>query len=132
VIGLNPAPAVLAIAAAQLAGRIAETAKQPAEAIARWREATALEDSLGYDEPPDWYAFSRESLGGALLRSGDAAGAVQVFRDELERHPNSPRALFGLARALDASGKRSEARTTEEAFEKAARAADVKLSIQEL
>jgi tetratricopeptide (TPR) repeat protein len=132
VIGLNPAPAVLAIAAAQLAGRIAETAKQPAEAIARWREAAALEDSLGYDEPPDWYAFSRESLGGVLLRSGDAAGAVQVFRDELERHPNSPRALFGLARALDVSGKTSEARTTEEAFEKAARAADVKLSIQEL
>jgi tetratricopeptide (TPR) repeat protein len=122
----------MAIAAAQLAGRIAESAKQPAEAIARWREAAALEDSLGYDEPPDWYAFSRESLGGALLRSGDAAGAVPVFQAELERHPNNPRALYGLARALEASGKKSEAQTTNERLKKAARAADVKLSIQDL
>ncbi|HUK63393.1 MAG TPA: hypothetical protein VLV15_08670, partial [Dongiaceae bacterium] len=74
-IGLNSAPAVLAIASAQLAGRIAETAKQPGEAITHWREACALEDSLSYDEPPDWYAFSRESLGGVLLRSGDPAAA---------------------------------------------------------
>jgi Tfp pilus assembly protein PilF len=123
---------VLSIAAAQLAGRIAEAEKQTTAAIGLWREAAAREDSLGYDEPPDWYAFSRESLGGALLRSGDAAGAEDVFRTELARHPNSPRALYGLARALETAGKKSEAKTADEAYRKAARAADVKLSVEDL
>jgi hypothetical protein len=41
VIGLNPGSAVLSIAAAQLAGRIAETEKQTSAAIGHWREAAA-------------------------------------------------------------------------------------------
>ena len=43
---------------------------------------------------------TRESLGGALLISGDASGAEKVFRDDLDRNPRNPRSLFGLQQAL--------------------------------
>ncbi|MFI5371682.1 MAG: tetratricopeptide repeat protein, partial [Candidatus Eisenbacteria bacterium] len=129
VFGLNPGRAVLSVAEAQLAARIAEGEHRTADAIAGWREACAREDSLSYDEPPDWYAFSRESLGGAMLRSGDAGGAADVFRSELTRHPNNPRALFGLARALEAAGRKSEADKTDAEYQKAARKADVTFSV---
>jgi hypothetical protein len=39
-------------------------------------------------------------LGGALLVSGDAAGAEKVFREDLDRNPRNPRSLWGLHQAL--------------------------------
>jgi len=128
-IGLNPAGQVLSVAAAQLEARITEAEHGASAAVPMWRSAVTLEDALGYDEPPDWYAFSGESLGGALLRAGDARGAIEAFRAELARHPHSPRALFGLARALEAAGRKSEAASTDAEFRKQARMADVTFSV---
>jgi hypothetical protein len=42
--------------------------------------AVAIQDTLKYGEPPDWFFPVRESLGAALLINGDAAGAEKVFR----------------------------------------------------
>ena len=41
-------------------------------AIQFLRDAVAVQDQLLYDEPPDWYFPVRESLGGMLLKTGDA------------------------------------------------------------
>ncbi len=51
------------------------------------REAVAVQDTLKYDEPQDWFFPVRESLGAALLMKGDTAGAEKVFRDDLDRSP---------------------------------------------
>ena len=64
------------------------------------REAVAIQDTLKYGEPPDWFFPVRESLGGALLMSGDATGAEKVFREDLDRNPRNPRSLWGLQQAL--------------------------------
>ena len=37
------------------------------EAISHWQKAVEIQDTLRYDEPPDWYYPVRESLGAALL-----------------------------------------------------------------
>jgi hypothetical protein len=42
------------------------------------RRAVAVQDSLKYDEPPDWFYPVRESLGAVLLLNGNAAEA-EVF-----------------------------------------------------
>jgi tetratricopeptide (TPR) repeat protein len=94
-----------AVAANVLDARIAMASGDRTSAIAAYRKAVAVEDTLNYDEPPDWYYPVRESLGGALLRDGQAAEAEQVFRDDLARNPNNPRSLFGLAAALRAQKK---------------------------
>lgn len=88
------------VASHVLAGRIAGARNEWPAAIASYRRAIEAEDTLNYNEPSDWYYPVRETLGAVLLRSGDSAGAAQIFREDLDRNPLNPRSLFGLAQAL--------------------------------
>ena len=97
-----------------------------AEAIRSLQLAATAEDALAYDEPPAWYLPSRDALGTALLRERYYAAAEQVFREELARHPESGRALYGLSAALLAQSKDKETIEVGKRFERAWRAADVK------
>jgi tetratricopeptide (TPR) repeat protein len=96
----NKAKDILEIAKDVLGAKIAMAKKDSAGAIAMLREAVAIQDTLKYGEPPDWFYPVRESLGGALLMTGDAAGAENVFRADLDRNPRNPRSLWGLRQAL--------------------------------
>jgi hypothetical protein len=96
------------------------------------REAAAEEDNLDYMEPPDWFAPARETLGGALLQQGKAAEAEQVFREDLKHNPKNPRSFFGLAKALQAQGKKADAQAPEQEFKSAWKNADMKMKVGEL
>jgi tetratricopeptide (TPR) repeat protein len=96
----NKAKDIMLIAKGVLGAKIAIAKKDIPGAIAMLREAVAIQDTLKYGEPPDWFYPVRESLGGALLMSGDAAGAEKVFRADLDRNPRNPRSLWGLRQAL--------------------------------
>jgi len=101
-------------------------------AIAAWRRAVAAEDALAYDEPPAWYYPTRESLGGELLRNGQAVEAEVVFREDLKRNPGSGRSLFGLAEALKAQEKDADAAEVLTQFKKAWARADVPATLSSL
>ena len=131
-LGNNDAGELVAIARPYLDGRIAMMRGNLAEAIEHFREAIAAEDALAYDEPPAWYLSSREALGAALLRSGDFVGAEKTFRDDLVHNPESGSSLFGLHAALVAEGRGDEAAKVQARFERAWRAADVKLDAASL
>jgi tetratricopeptide (TPR) repeat protein len=96
----NKAKDIMKIAEDVLGARIALAKKDTTAAIVMLREAVAVQDTLKYGEPPDWFFPVRESLGGALLMNGDAAGAEKVFREDLDRNPRNPRSLWGLHQAL--------------------------------
>jgi tetratricopeptide (TPR) repeat protein len=96
----NKAKDIMQIAKDVLGAKIAMVKKDSAGAIAMLRDAVAIQDTLKYGEPPDWFYPVRESLGGALLMTGDAAGAEKVFRADLEHNPRNPRSLWGLRQAL--------------------------------
>jgi tetratricopeptide (TPR) repeat protein len=96
----NKAKDIMKIAEDVLSARIALAKKDTTAAIVMLREAVAVQDTLKYGEPPDWFFPVRESLGGALLMNGDAAGAEKVFREDLDRNPRNPRSLWGLHQAL--------------------------------
>jgi TolA-binding protein len=66
-----------------------------------------------------WFYPVRESLGAALLLSGDAAGAERVFREDLVRFPRNPRSLFGLRESLVAQKKTADAAWVTRAFDAA-------------
>ena len=65
-----------------------------------------------------------EALGTLRLRHGDYAGAIAAFDDALSAYPNDPRALFGLAQALQANGQTAQAAAARTRFEKEWEGAD--------
>ncbi|MFL6246116.1 MAG: hypothetical protein ACJ74H_08835 [Thermoanaerobaculia bacterium] len=101
---LNSQQRIAEVAAQVLKGRIAEAAGDVDTAVAAYEQAVKSEDALSYNEPSDWFYPVRETLGASLLRAGRKTEAAKVFEEELERNPNNPRALWGLAQAR---GKRS-------------------------
>ena len=96
----NKSKDILKIAENVLGAKIAMVKKDTTGAISMLRQAVAIQDTLKYGEPPDWFFPVRESLGGALLMTGDAAAAEKVFREDLDRNPRNPRSLWGLRQAL--------------------------------
>ena len=113
----NKTKDILKIADNVLGAKISQAKKDNDAAISQLREAIAVQDTLKYDEPQDWFYPVRESLGAALLLSGDQAGAEQAFRDDLERNPRNPRSLFGLEQALKAQGRAYDATFIHKQFE---------------
>src|ERR1700733_2902287 len=96
----NKAKDIMKIAKDVLGAKIAMAKKDNRGAIVMLKEAVAIQDTLKYGEPPDWFFPVRESLGGALLMTGDAAEAEKVFRDDLDRNLRNPRSLWGFHQAL--------------------------------
>jgi tetratricopeptide (TPR) repeat protein len=127
--GENSIGDVLDMAAEILEARVATS---PAEAVVRLKKAVELQDALTYDEPPAWYYPVRESLGAAMLRAGDAAGAETVFREGVRRSPNNGRMLFGLIESLKAAGKSDAAALVQKEFETAWSGSDLKLRLSDL
>lgn len=125
---LNSASLVLQIAQKVLQARLVEPSDRK-QAIALLRSAVELEDSMAYDEPQAWFMPVREALGVALMRSGDYAGAEQVFRVDLERNRRNGRSLFGLMEALKAQQKKHEAALVKLQFDAAWKNADTKLAL---
>lgn len=130
--GLNTAASVMKIATQVLDARLAAAQGNRQAAVEHWQKAVAAQDELNYDEPPGWYYPVRESLGAAMLLAGDAKGAEQVFRRDLEENPNNPRSLFGLAESLQKQRKTQAAQQAKRAFATAWKRADTKLRIEDL
>ncbi len=131
--GLNNARQILKIAETVLAARIAPMTKNDTKpSIELLRKAVELEDALAYDEPLAWFLPTRQLLGGALLNSGDYAGAEQVFRAHLEKNIRNGRSLFGLIESLKAQKKEYAAVMVQREFDNAWKNADTKLTIESL
>ena len=128
----NKAKDVLTIAANVLGAKIALAKHDSANAIAMLQKAVTIQDSLKYDEPPDWFYPVRESLGAVLLLNGNAAESEKVFREDLERNPRNPRSLFGLSEALRAQNRAYDAQFVDKQFQSNWKGTDIKLRIVDL
>lgn len=129
---LNPTSRILSIAENVLGAHLAEAKHDYAKALELFNQGIKIEDSLAYDEPPQWFHPVRESLGGFLLRRRNYAEAEKVFHADLERNKLSGRSLFGLMESLKAQKKITDAATTQKEFESAWKNADAKLTIADL
>jgi len=124
----NKTKSILQIADDVLTAKIALARHDTNTAIASFKDAVAVQDGLNYGEPPDWYFPVRESLGAALMMSGDAAGAEKAFREDLERNPRNPRSLFGLLETLKKQGRTYDAGFVENQFHTAWKGTPLKLA----
>ncbi|MGA8868037.1 MAG: hypothetical protein WB510_13765 [Candidatus Sulfotelmatobacter sp.] len=128
----NKAKDIMKIAEDVLGAKIALAKKDAGGAIAMLQEAVALQDTLKYGEPPDWFYPVRESLGAALLMSGDAAGAEKVFRADLDRNPRNPRSLWGLGQALLQQKREYDAGFVQKEFEESWKGGSGTLKLDDL
>jgi tetratricopeptide (TPR) repeat protein len=123
----NKAKDIMKISEDVLGAKIATARKDYAQAASLLTAAVAIQDTLKYGEPPDWFFPVRESLGGVLLINGDAAGAEKVFRADLDRNPRNPRSLFGLQQALKAQNRNYDAGFVEAQFRDSWKGGEVKV-----
>ena len=128
----NKAKDIMKIAKDVMGAKIAMAKKDTTAAIAMLRDAVAIQDKLNYGEPPDWFYPVRENLGGALLISGDAAGAEKVFREDLDRNPRNPRSLFGLKQALLQQKREYDAGFVQKQFDAAWKGGSQALKLDDL
>jgi hypothetical protein len=111
-----------------LDGEIARKSGHLDEAIADFTSARAIEIALPYTEPPYWHQPVSHLLGAALLAAHRPADAEAVYRDSLMRYRIDGWALAGLAQALEAQGKTSQAADARREFKTAWQLADVTLA----
>jgi len=111
-----------------LAGELAANLQNFDIAVRHLNNAIAIEDSLTYSEPPDWPIPVRQNLGAVLLAAEHPVEAEQVYRKDLERHRNNGWSLAGLANALAAQGKTTEAAAARETLATVWRKADTKIT----
>jgi hypothetical protein len=128
----NKTKDIMKIAEDVLGAKIALIKKDDGAAVAWLREAVGIQDTLKYGEPPDWFFPVRESLGGTLLMTGDAAGAEKVFREDLDRNPRNPRSLWGLHQALLQQKREYDAEFIQREFAGAWMGGSEKLRVEDL
>ena len=120
-----PARLMAKLALALLEGEIARKSGHPAEAIAQFKTAAALEGALPYYEPPYWHQPVSHILGAALLDAGRPAEAEAVYTESLKIYRRDGLALLGLSQALTAQGKTDKAADAKRRFYAAWARADV-------
>jgi tetratricopeptide (TPR) repeat protein len=125
---INTGVTILRIAPEVVAGEIAARRKEWDRALLHLERAVRFEDGLIYQEPADWHAPVRQTLGAVLLEAGRADEAEAIFWDDLRKNPENGWSLFGLAQALEAQGKKEQAETVRARFQKAWKQADVTLT----
>src|SRR5436309_2614344 len=122
---------ILKIAGDVLGAKIAVARHDHAAAVPLLRRAVAIQDTLKYGEPPDWFYPVRESLGAVLLLNGNAAEAEKVFREDLDLNPRNPRSLFGLREALKAQDRAYDAEFVNKQFQSSWKSTE-KLRVEDL
>jgi tetratricopeptide (TPR) repeat protein len=104
--GQHPfAKLIITVQAKEAEAFAAEAAGDADCALARLKEAVAIEDSMDdLSQPPYPVIPATELAGNLLLDFNRPAEAVPYFQKTLQRTPNRPKAIFGLARGAQTMG----------------------------
>lgn len=127
-VGFATAGRLLTIAEEIVQGEMNYVEGHTIQALAHLERAVRLEDSLRYNEPPDWYFPVRHFLGAMLLDAGHPEEAEVVYAADLQKNPDNGYALFGLQQALAQQGRRQDASAIAERYDRAWAGATHKLT----
>jgi tetratricopeptide (TPR) repeat protein len=108
---------IIGLQAAEAEAFAAEASGDVGTALAKLKEAVAIEDSI-YDlsQPPYPIIPASELLGNLMLELNRPSDATVYFHKTLDRTPNRPKAIFGLARAAELHGDTKTAKERYEEF----------------
>ena len=92
----HPTKSLMKIASLLASGSIDMYSGYYSGAIAHFKEAVTIQDTLPYTEPPFWYYPTRQTLGHALLMNNSFEEAALVFEKDLKDYPRNGWSYFGL------------------------------------
>ena len=121
----NPGIAAVRVAEKILEGVLAEEKHDLTKAQALFKEAADMEEGMLYNEPRDWQLPARHYLGQVLLKMSAYAQAEKVYKEDLAVNPHNAWSLAGLWEALQKQGRKNEAVTVKQQWQKATARADV-------
>src|SRR5262249_12676005 len=102
---------IISLQAKEAEAFAAEAASDSDSAVAKLKEAVAIEDSIDdLSQPPYPVIPANELCGNLLLELNRPAEATIYFQKALSRTPNRPKAIFGLARAAQLLGDNETAK----------------------
>jgi tetratricopeptide (TPR) repeat protein len=125
---INKITDLVKIAQHVLEGEIAFRKGDYSASISALNLAVELEDSLNYNEPPDWFFSVRHVLGNVLYAAGKYQDAEKVYREDLKKLKENGWALIGLHRCLEKLKKTDEAKAVKARYDKAWQHADAPLT----
>jgi len=124
---INSASDIAHIALNVLSGEIQRVEGNLAAASEFFRKGIVIEDSLNYNEPPDWFFSVRHLLGDVLLDMSQPLEAQKVYIEDLMNFPKNGFALNGLYYSLKMQHMDVEAEQIRKQFDDAWQYADCKL-----
>jgi len=116
--GQHPfAKLIISLQAKEAEAFAAEATGDSDRAVARLKDAVAMEDSIDdLSQPPYPVIPANELCGNLLLQLSRPAEATIYFQKALSRTPNRPKLIFGLARVAEIQGDRETAKKRYEEF----------------
>jgi tetratricopeptide (TPR) repeat protein len=102
--------------ALELRGSILMAQGKTEEALDKLRNSIAVYAKISYDEPPSYLRLPHETLGEALIKAKLYDEAIATYKKGLFYRPNSGWLLYGIARAHEEAGKKSQAINAYKAF----------------
>ncbi|SIQ79899.1 tetratricopeptide repeat protein [Maribacter ulvicola] len=98
------------------------------ESIVLLQEAVEIEDSLNYNEPPDWFFSVRHHLGAIQIEAALYYDAIKTYEKDLVKLPKNGWALHGLKLAYEKLNDQNKVREVEMLRKKSWATADIKLT----
>ncbi|AOW21851.1 tetratricopeptide repeat protein [Urechidicola croceus] len=92
------------------------------------KEAVEIEDSLNYNEPPDWFFSVRHHLGAVQIQAEQYENAIKTYQDDLKRLPKNGWAQHGLKLAYQKLNDAENVAKVEKMIESSWAYADIELS----
>lgn len=126
--GFDNSNSIAKVAYEVVAGELASFKGNLPKAIEHLKKAVELEDHLIYTEPAAWYIPTRQNLGAVLLHAEKYEDAEKIYKEDLKVLRQNGWSLMGLHQSLKAQGKRDEAQTIKEEFDKAWEHADISIT----
>jgi tetratricopeptide (TPR) repeat protein len=116
---------IITIQAREVQALAAKASGDADEAVAKMKEAVAIEDAIdSLSQPPYPIIPAHELFGTLLMELNRPSDAKQQFLQTLKRTPGRPKAIYGIAQAAQAAGDHIVARQRYEEFLKLWMSAD--------
>lgn len=125
---INSVSTLMQIAEKVLKGEILANEGKYDESIALLKEAVEIEDSLNYDEPPDWFFSVRHHLGAVQIEAGKYKDAIVTYEEDLKKLPKNGWAQHGMRLAYENLNDDANVQKMDQQIKQSWKGADIEIN----